>query len=382
MSMTTTQKDESDGQSVPALRFGEYRDAPAWEVRTLGEVLDYERPEKYIVKSENYLSDGIAVLTANKSFILGYTDEEEGIYVDIPVIIFDDFTTDKKYVDFLFKVKSSAMKILKEKKGNDLRFVYEFLSMVKFDASTHKRYYISQYSKISIPLPTLPEQHKIGQFLASVDTLIQQSTTQLDHLKQYKKGLLQQLFPRDGENVPALRFAGFDDEWQVVRLGDVCTLGRGRVISQKDLVKTGLYPVYSSQTSNNGIFGYLETFDFNGEYITWTTDGAYAGTVFFRNGKFNCTNVCGTLKLKNENNDTHFVAIALSKETFQYVNKNGNPKLMNNIVEKIPISLPTLPEQRKIGQFLASFDTLIQQGTTQLDHLKNYKKGLLQQLFP
>ena len=87
-------------------------------------------------------------------------------------------------------------------------------------------------------------------------------------------------------------------DWKTVFINRICQIGRGRVISEEEL-KTGdlaLYPVYSSQTFNDGVFGYLDTFDFDGDYATWTTDGANAGTVFRRNGKFNCTNVCGTLK--------------------------------------------------------------------------------------
>ncbi|MBI3274128.1 MAG: restriction endonuclease subunit S, partial [Candidatus Colwellbacteria bacterium] len=95
-----------------------------WQKKQIKDLLDYERPDKYIVESDNYINQGIPVLTANKSFILGYTNEGSGIYKDVPAIIFDDFTTDSKFVDFPFKVKSSAIKILKEKNSDtDLHFV-------------------------------------------------------------------------------------------------------------------------------------------------------------------------------------------------------------------------------------------------------------------
>jgi type I restriction enzyme S subunit len=106
---------------TPPLRFPEFQNAPEWEEKPIGRVLDYERPEKFIVSNTNYQSSGTPVLTANKSFILGYTNESYGVFIDVPVIIFDDFTTDKKYVDFPFKVKSSAIKILKRKGENNLR---------------------------------------------------------------------------------------------------------------------------------------------------------------------------------------------------------------------------------------------------------------------
>jgi len=96
-----------------------------WNRIALGELLDYERPDKYIVSSEGY-SDNYKtpVLTAGKTFILGYTNEDDGIYKNIPVIIFDDFTTESKYVDFNFKVKSSAMKILKTENQTTLKYLY------------------------------------------------------------------------------------------------------------------------------------------------------------------------------------------------------------------------------------------------------------------
>src|SRR3989344_2784489 len=120
-----------------------------WKEIELEEILDYEQPNKYIIKSEilvNKSSNSLPVLTANKSFILGYTNEQEGICEKLPVIIFDDFTTDSKYVDFKFKVKSSAMKLLRPKtKDVDLKFIFLLMQTIKFNSATHKRYYLSTY---------------------------------------------------------------------------------------------------------------------------------------------------------------------------------------------------------------------------------------------
>jgi type I restriction enzyme M protein len=130
----------------------------------LGDVLDYEQPTKYIVESENYDDNyKTPVLTAGKSFILGYTNEKDGIFSNnLPVIIFDDFTTSTQYVDFPFKVKSSAMKILKAKKGiANIKYLYYIIQKIEFNASEHKRYWISQYSQIEIPLPPIEIQNQI-----------------------------------------------------------------------------------------------------------------------------------------------------------------------------------------------------------------------------
>lgn len=135
-----------------------------YETVKLGDVLDYEQPTKYIVKSVNYDdSYKTPVLTAGKTFILGYTNEKDGIFKDdLPVIIFDDFTTATKLVDFPFKVKSSAMKILKVKKDKaDVEYLYHVMQNIDFDSSEHKRYWISQFSQLLIPLPSLPKQKEI-----------------------------------------------------------------------------------------------------------------------------------------------------------------------------------------------------------------------------
>ena len=170
-----------------------------WAYLQLDEVLDYEQPTKYIVESTEY--DNIfqtPVLTAGKSFILGYTNETNGIFEAKKenVIIFDDFTTAYKFVDFDFKVKSSAMKILKVKNENfDIRYIYATFSLLQLPlGDEHKRRWISEYSLQEIPVPTIQEQEKIAEFLTAIDERIDHTTAQLTHTKQWKKGLLQQMF--------------------------------------------------------------------------------------------------------------------------------------------------------------------------------------------
>lgn len=138
-------------------------------------------------------------------------------------------------------------------------------------------------------------------------------------------------------------------KFPLVRIKDICKIGRGRVINKQEITENfGEYPVYSSQTSNNGIFGYLNTFDFEGEYVTWTTDGIYAGSVFYRNGKFNCTNVCGTLKQISNEISMKYLAYALPQYTQSHVVRAANPKLMNNVMAEIKIPLPPLEIQAEI----------------------------------
>lgn len=148
-----------------------YENLPkGWTVCRLEDIIDYEQPTLYIVRSTNYSDEyDIPVLTAGKSFILGYTSEKEGIYNKLPTIIFDDFTTDSRLVDFPFKVKSSAMKILQVNKEINIHYVAYFMSITRLVGDTHKRYWISEYSKILIPLPPINEQNRIVQAIEVID---------------------------------------------------------------------------------------------------------------------------------------------------------------------------------------------------------------------
>ena len=161
----------------------------------IGNMLQYEQPSKYLVTSTEY-SDSYAtpVLTANKAFILGYTDEEFGIYSKGECVIFDDFTMDVKYVNFPFKVKSSAIKILTSNSGNDLYFVYEYLQNLGLVSEEHKRHYISEIEPMIVACPTFEEQQNISNLLRSFDRKIEYANRELTLYNKQKQYLLSQMF--------------------------------------------------------------------------------------------------------------------------------------------------------------------------------------------
>ena len=148
-------------------------------------------------------------------------------------------------------------------------------------------------------------------------------------------------------------------EWK--KISEIFTVTRGRVISKEYLNShKGKYPVYSSQTRNNGEIGQIDTYDYDGEYLTWTTDGAYAGTVFYRNEKFSITNVCGLLSRKTDKVISKFICYWLQIEAKKYVKDgSGNPKLMSNIMADIRVPVPDIDTQEKIVEILENFEKII-----------------------
>lgn len=186
--------------------------------------------------------------------------------------------------------------------------------------------------------------------------------------------------------VPKLRFPEFRgaEGWKIAEVGEVFQVTRGEVLSMRLVnevqTETMRYPVYSSQTKNNGLSGFYSEYLFE-DAITWTTDGANAGDVNYRSGKFFCTNVCGVL-LNAQGFANLCVAALINRVARKYVSYVGNPKLMNGVMSKISIPFPPLAEQQKIAECLSSVDEVIAAQGRKVDALKTHKKGLMQQLFP
>ena len=191
---------------------------------------------------------------------------------------------------------------------------------------------------------------------------------------------------KNKERIPQLRFPEFKNApaWEQRKVGEIFTVTRGQVLSAMKVseYKTAdnIYPVYSSQTKNDGLMGYFNEYLFD-TAITWTTDGANAGTVNFREGKFFSTNVNGVL-LSNDGLANKAVSEIINKVAWKHVSKVGNPKLMNNVMSEIRIMIPTLAEQKAIGDFFQTLDRSIALHQRELENLKNRKKSLLQKMFP
>lgn len=172
------------------------------------------------------------------------------------------------------------------------------------------------------------------------------------------------------------------EHWEMRAIWLLFELGRGRVISHQEISDNpGEYPVYSSQTENDGIMGHIGNFEFSGDYLTWTTDGANAGTVFRRRGKFNCTNVCGTLKAKTSEIHLDYAWRTLCISTAPFIRHDINPKLMNNVMARIRIPLPPLSEQIEISVYIdretAKIDALVAEQQRLIELLKEKRQAVI-----
>ncbi|MGC5745576.1 restriction endonuclease subunit S [Chryseobacterium sp. NFX27] len=378
---------EKTSKLIPELRFPEFLNDGEWYPKELNEILDYERPDNYIVTDTNYQNEGMPVLTANKSFVLGYTKEDFGIYNNLPAIIFDDFTVDNKYVDFPFKVKSSAIKILKNKGDDNLKFIYELIAQIKFNATEHKRYYISEYQNLSVNVPNSNEQQKIANCLTSLDELITAHNDKLEALKNHKKGLLQNLFPQEGETVPKFRFPEFinDGDWEEIALGKLAeNLDSKRIPITSNQREKGSIPYYGA----SGIIDYVKDYIFNEILLCVSEDGANLidrnyPIAFTIKNKTWVNNHAHVLRFQNYYTHVLVEKYINSINVQDFLTGMAQPKLNRGKLDIIPIPLPRNPkEQQKIAECLKEVDNLIIAQTKKIEHLKNHKKGLMQGLFP
>lgn len=380
---------------VPKFRFPKYVNSEQWISTELSSLLDYERPDLYIVESDNYKNEGIPVLTANKSFILGYTDEKNNIYSRVPVIIFDDFTTEKKYVDFPFKVKSSAIKILKPKGNNVLKFVFELMNTINFEAKEHKRYYISTYQKLFVYVPEdVKEQQKIADCLSSIDELIDAESRKLKALEKYKKGLMQKLFPAEGKTLPEWRFPEFKHcgNWEQATLTKVAFYENGKA-HENYIEEYGKYIVVNSKfiATDGEVTKHSNTANLlakRGDILMVLSDvpnGRALAKCYFvdENDKYTVNQrIC---RLRPYDIDSLFL--------FYYVNRNkyfldfDDGVKQTNLKKSDVLACPLLKpkekrEQQKIADCLSEIDTMITEQLKKIERLETHKKGLLQGLFP
>ena len=240
---------------------------------------------------------------------------------------------------------------------------------------------MSEVNKLEIRYPeSLEHQRQIARVLADLDELSQLHSSKADILSKIKAQLMNN---KSGIIEQERQKSEITSGWITVKLGDIFKLKRGYVLSKADVRDVPddeyCYPVYSSQTMNDGIMGYYNKYLFE-NCITWTTDGAYAGTFKYRPGKFYCTNVCGVLTDNNNFSNT-CIATLINIVAQRYVSRGGNPKLMNNVVAGIEICIPSsVDEQNHIASILENYDGLIESETQLMQIVEREREQLQKEL--
>lgn len=278
-----------------------------------------------------------------------------------------------------FKINFDKKQIEKDylfyylKDSNTKRIILEKAGTSTIPDLNHNDFY-----SIQIPLPpSKTEQTAIATVLSDTDALIEKLEKLIAKKKAIKQGGMQQLLT--GKK----RLPGFSGEWETKKLGDIFRVTRGQVLAMtkttRERIGEDQYPVYSSQTKDNGLAGYYKDYLFE-NCITWTTDGANAGEVKYRAGKFYCTNVCGVLE-NNVGYSNLCVAAVFNSISKKYVSYVGNPKLMNNVVSDIEVSIPrSIEEQIAIAIILSDMDSEIKKLEQKRNKYIMLKQGMMQQL--
>lgn len=400
---------------IPTLRFPEFQNDGEWALTPIGKY--YKVQGGFAFKSSEFKKSGIPIIRISNIPNDGiYIETNDSVYYDT-IVNEDNFLISKG--DLLIAMSGATTG--KTAVYNQIGKAYLNQRVGLFKSTNSHNYYpfICQWVKSnyfyaqlkrtlaagaqpnisSIDIESFiwaypngnnsfAEQKKIADCLSSLDKYIEATKRKLELLKEHKKGLMQRLFPAKGKTTPELRFSEFknDGEWVEKKVRNIFDqITRGCVLPVSETRQspddTYKYPVYSSQTANNGLMGYYNKFLYKNA-ITWTTDGANAGTVMLRRGEFFCTNVYGVL-ISHRGYANGCISEIIATHAKEHVSYVGNPKLMNNVMGEIEICIPpTIDEQIKIADCLYKVDQIISSHEKKIKSLELHKRGLIQQLFP
>ena len=329
------------------------------EWKKLDSCLDFEQPTAYLVKSTEYDdSYKIPVLTAGQSLLLGYTNETDGIYKaskENPCIIFDDFTTSFHWIDFDFKVKSSAMKMLRPKDEVNFRYIYYTMKCINFVPGGHQRHWISKYSQFEVPVPSLSEQNRIvgilDTFTASIDNLKEQIALRRKQYEYYRD----QLLDLEGKEGVEMR-----------QLETIAEIGTGSSNTQDELEK-GKYPFFV----RSQIVRWKDEYEFDETAVITSGDGVGVGKVLhYYEGKYALHQRAYRIHIIVEDVIPKFLFYFMQKDFYNYIMSNAYAASVTSVRKpmllKYPIPVPSLSEQQRIVNILDTFEASIQNLEAQL----------------
>lgn len=392
---------------MPKLRFPRFINDKAWDSKKLVDLIDTVTPPQKLQTSQYQIAGKYPIFDQSQSYICGWTDNKESLVTDnLPLIIFGDHTCALKIADKPFAQGADGIKILKTNNEVETQFLYQSLQNKPLIMEEYKRHFSTLKERVVFyPDINTGEQQKIVDCLSSLDDLITAQHQKVEDLKQHKKGLMQQIFPAEGETVPKLRFSEFenDGEWQVRRFGEICKFVRGPfggALKKEIFVKDG-YAVYEQSHAIYASFDAFRYYISEEKFSELKRFAVAPGDIIM-----SCSGTMGKfavvptdakkgvinqalLKLsvnKEFNLDFVLYTLELPENQDKLLLQSAGGAIKNVVgvaeIKEIELNLPNGKEQQKIADFLSSIDDLITSQTQQLEAYKTHKKGLMQQLFP
>jgi type I restriction enzyme S subunit len=385
---------------IPKVRFPEFLGAEGWGYGKVEELVDTVTPPKKLPTSDYAASGAFPIIDQSQSDICGWTDDGEAlIQQGLPLIVFGDHTCILKLIDRPFAQGADGIKILKTRPKIATPYLYQFLSYRPVVTEEYKRHYAILREKIVFfPEFKSGEQQKIAECLGSVDELIGAQARKVDALKTHKKGLMQQLFPREGETQPRLRFPEFRKagEWGDQSVGDFGTIVTGSTPSTaQPAFYGGGIPFVSPADISDLRFvdqtkttltpeGFAETRPVRAGSVLFVCIGSTIGKV--AQSIHDCaTNqqINAVIPCSQHSDDFVYFALSYASERIALLaGRQAVPIINKSLFSSVRLLVPKLPEQHRIASSLSSLDALITAAAQKLEALKTHKRGLMQQLFP
>ena len=386
--------DDSVKKKVPELRFKGFTDD--WEERKLIEVADYRNGkahEKYISEAGDYIVVNSKFVSTN-GLVKKYSDEMIAPLSKNEIAFVLSDVPNGRAIARTFLISEENKYSLNQRiagitphADTNSYFLHSLMNrnhyFLRFDDGVSQTNLSKKEVEKWVELyPSYGEQQRIGSFFKQLDDTIALHQRKLDLLKEQKKGFLQKMFPKNGEKVPELRFAGFADDWEERKLNEVAIFYNGqRIPIDSSLRKQGEYPYYGA----TGIIDYVEDYIFDGEFVLLAEDGANitmrnSPIAYLTQGKFWLNNHAHIMAMKDGSNN--FLVQLLEKQNYEKYNSGtAQPKLNSQVVKSLNFLFPTKEEQKKIGSFFKQLDNTIALYQRKLDLLKEQKKGFLQKMF-
>ncbi|WNM14593.1 restriction endonuclease subunit S [Mesomycoplasma ovipneumoniae] len=371
----------------------------SWVKKRLGDVLKHEQSWKYIESSTKYFNHGIPVLTPGKSFVLGYTKDTKNIKKaseNSPIILFDDFTTQSRFINFDFKVRSSALKLLINKNPKDnLHFHYLILQKIKYNVRHHGRHWLPLFVNFAFFQPGWPEQQKISQLFETLENLVNKLEEKINMLKNFKNNFSYKMFVDLSSDFPLIRFRSFNQPWKNEKISVLFQTYKNNnlenlklisysisnklgFVSQKHFFKNGGKAIFADKRNSQIIT--KDSFAFNPSTIQ------VGSLALYKNSTPGLISpMYEAFKLKKEYNSDYFL-IWFKTEIFKKLMLKSTNKSVRHIfrlnqIEEYFIKVADTVEQQKISQLFETFDLLILAYEQKVAYFQKIKQTLLNKMF-